>query len=684
MNREPLLPTRVPDLASRGGSLEPAQAVSAALHHRQLVKGLAWHLVRDAGGAEELEQETWLAALERPPRSAAVIRTWLCTTLRRVRGKRVRSDVRRKEREVASARTEHAPSTEDLVLRIELEQRVVKAVTGLPEPYRTTILLRFYEDLSAREISDRLGVSYTAVRARLWRGLQQLRTALDDTQEGGRAQWRTGLIAACGIDLRVPPTGRPSEPGGLRAAESVPTISEGISLMATPILGAAAIAVCAATAFLLLQNDGTPTSTTVGQTAMRDAPRTARGAPEPAVETFAQDGTTRAAVDPSDIVEHDASSISNVAETHGVPGTLTFRAVDAMTGRPVPAFTARFLSETRFAQNDKQESLLSSMTWDLSIRARGYETVIERGISVLPAEVTDVGEVRLTPGRGVIEGVVRADWSAITSDLAVELQGSTPLEGMTPASGTTPLDEIHDQGGTDASGSDLFFTDETTAFETPSSFGFVTETGVSRQVVNAANQGRFEFRGLPAGDYEIWITNAEAGLFVRHPVVLERGQDDRSAFQALGSTNLDLVLVAEDGTPIDLDRVPQEDWPTVWVEVLVGERRIGSAYFSQEVIYDEFSLESSSESQDETPRSIDRERLVADSLLPPLAFSASHHDFTGERLGNNLYPLAMLPNDLLTLKISSNAGAASVDVDLRHGSPGRLVVRMIQQPPGGR
>jgi DNA-directed RNA polymerase specialized sigma24 family protein len=50
------------------------------LEHRAFVQRLARELVRDAAAADDLAQEAWVRALERPPRMGAA-RAWFRTVL---------------------------------------------------------------------------------------------------------------------------------------------------------------------------------------------------------------------------------------------------------------------------------------------------------------------------------------------------------------------------------------------------------------------------------------------------------------------------------------------------------------------------------------------------------------------------------------------------------------------------
>ena len=56
------------------------------------------------------------------------------------------------------------------------------------------MLLRYFDDLAPREVASRLGVPVETVRTRLRRGLERLRTALDERHGGDRSAWAGGLV----------------------------------------------------------------------------------------------------------------------------------------------------------------------------------------------------------------------------------------------------------------------------------------------------------------------------------------------------------------------------------------------------------------------------------------------------------------------------------------------------------
>src|SRR5688572_11989918 len=111
-------------------------------------------LLADRELADDAVQETWIAQLrEQPPLASE--RTCLPGVVRNFRRQTRPSEAARRSREELSARPEHLPSTAETVARAELHAKLVHAVLALEEPYRSTILWRYFEGLSAEQIATR-------------------------------------------------------------------------------------------------------------------------------------------------------------------------------------------------------------------------------------------------------------------------------------------------------------------------------------------------------------------------------------------------------------------------------------------------------------------------------------------------------------------------------------------------
>jgi RNA polymerase sigma-70 factor, ECF subfamily len=69
------------------------------------------------------------------------------------------------------------------VLTAERDRLVQQAVASLPEPYRETIVLRYFGELSIAEIASQTGRPIGTVKTHLGRGLLRLRPALAEVRQ---------------------------------------------------------------------------------------------------------------------------------------------------------------------------------------------------------------------------------------------------------------------------------------------------------------------------------------------------------------------------------------------------------------------------------------------------------------------------------------------------------------------
>ena len=77
-----------------------------------------------------------------------------------------------------NALTDHSDSPFDTVAHREVQKRVDAELRQMPEPYRTTLILRDLEDMSYEEIAEVLQISLGTVKSRLTRGRQALKQRL--------------------------------------------------------------------------------------------------------------------------------------------------------------------------------------------------------------------------------------------------------------------------------------------------------------------------------------------------------------------------------------------------------------------------------------------------------------------------------------------------------------------------
>lgn len=215
--------------------------------HADFLRRVARGLIRDEHRAEDVVQDTLVAALTSPPRRREALRGWLSRVVRQRALNLFRGEERRAGRENDVARSEPQESHEEALERLELQRLVFDLVLDQPEERRTVLYLRYYEGLGPTAIAKRLGVPVKTVKSRLSRGLETLRVRLDSRFDGDRSRWIGALVPIAfppGVPIGAPPGG----------GEALPIVGAGGLLVKAILLTGAA---CAAllVAFLALRND---------------------------------------------------------------------------------------------------------------------------------------------------------------------------------------------------------------------------------------------------------------------------------------------------------------------------------------------------------------------------------------------------------------------------------------------
>ena len=364
------------------------------VHHTRWLRALALRMVQDEATADDLVQDTWVAVLRHPPQRLG-IRAWLKQVLVNAARQRERSNQRRDRREEVVAREEAVPlSAEDLVERIELQKRLLSEVGRLAEPYRTVVLLRYDEDLTAADIARRLGRSPATVRTQLKRGLERLRERMDETS-GGREAWASLLVPAAFL--------RDVAGGGASAASIQVATPEVLTMSVTTKMGiaTAATVVCLAGVFGLRspeESGGRGDTATLGReertgesaTQMEDV----AGSTAPRVERVA--AATEAPV-----------AAATALEVHA----LEARIVDA-EGHPIAGAVMELEGGDPSGPSDREgrarlplpEAGLLDERGTLRIEAAGYQAM-EIDVARAPGERTWLGDITLLGGAWV-QGVV--------------------------------------------------------------------------------------------------------------------------------------------------------------------------------------------------------------------------------------------------------------------------------------
>lgn len=173
------------ELMARAGEMA-ALGRLAERHHGPLLG----YLYRLTGGdrplAEDLLQESFVRVLQqRSYQAGRPFKPWLyaiATNLARDHFKAAAVRTRAPTGE-APERIDDQPSPEAHALRSEQGGEVAAALARLPAEYRAALLLRFYGDMSLREIAATLDVPVGTVKSRLSVGCRRLRDLLSSVYE---------------------------------------------------------------------------------------------------------------------------------------------------------------------------------------------------------------------------------------------------------------------------------------------------------------------------------------------------------------------------------------------------------------------------------------------------------------------------------------------------------------------
>ena len=164
-----------------------------AEHHARILR----YLTRMVGAqdAEDLAQEVFIRAAKAYDgfRHEAKIETWLYRIATHVAVDRLRGTASRRETllgqelgEVAADGREAVSTLEEKTLRRAANECIRNVIYGLPENYRTPLILSELEGFTNREIAEILDVSLDTVKIRLHRAKEQLKKALLDACQFSR------------------------------------------------------------------------------------------------------------------------------------------------------------------------------------------------------------------------------------------------------------------------------------------------------------------------------------------------------------------------------------------------------------------------------------------------------------------------------------------------------------------
>jgi RNA polymerase sigma-70 factor, ECF subfamily len=189
---------------------DPAAFEELVRAHTTHLLAVARRLLRQDEDARDAVQEAFLQAFRGLPSFAGrcLLSTWLHRIVVNVALMRLRTRQRKPEALIDDLLPQYQPDGHhveefdewrlpptDRMLRDEVRDHVRAAIDRLPETYRTILLLRDIEELETPEVAATLGITANAVKIRLHRARQALRTLLDPMFSAGMAKRRDSQIA---------------------------------------------------------------------------------------------------------------------------------------------------------------------------------------------------------------------------------------------------------------------------------------------------------------------------------------------------------------------------------------------------------------------------------------------------------------------------------------------------------
>ena len=198
----------------KAGSEEAYAWLIAQFH--QPIYSLVYRMVSNAADAADTTQEVFVKVFRgmKHFHGESSLKTWIYRIALHEASNRKRWWFRHKSREISmepieeqgqpqhlsskGAFVDGRESPFDNVVHEEVRARVEEELSRVPEPYRTTLILRELEEMSYEEIAEITQVSLGTVKSRLTRGRGVLKQRL------------LPYIRECGSELGLPAPGAPS------------------------------------------------------------------------------------------------------------------------------------------------------------------------------------------------------------------------------------------------------------------------------------------------------------------------------------------------------------------------------------------------------------------------------------------------------------------------------------------
>lgn len=153
------------------------QIADYVINNKEMHYRLAYSYVKNVDDALDIVQESIYKAFSsiNSLKNPSYIKTWFYRII-----VNTSLDFLRKQKKLVvvdeEAISSYDSGSEDVYENIDLQ----KSMKDLPHNYRSVIVLRYFEDLTIKEVAEILGENVNTIKTRLYKSLEMLRIKMED------------------------------------------------------------------------------------------------------------------------------------------------------------------------------------------------------------------------------------------------------------------------------------------------------------------------------------------------------------------------------------------------------------------------------------------------------------------------------------------------------------------------
>lgn len=231
------------ELAERTQAGDRGAFAALVGRHQAAVCAVAYAVVGDIGRSEDVAQEAFLAAWKQlgELRDLAKFKGWVCGIARNLALATARRERNNRPLDDAQSVVAVGPTPVDRAASREEQTLVWRALAALPENYREPLVLYYREQESVAGVAAALDLSEAAVKQRLARGREMLRTELIATIESSLKRSGPNMAFTAAVLSALPGLGAATASAATMASagkSAVPAVKAAAAIGAWPAAGA--------------------------------------------------------------------------------------------------------------------------------------------------------------------------------------------------------------------------------------------------------------------------------------------------------------------------------------------------------------------------------------------------------------------------------------------------------------